>query len=85
LRAGRRLDVIAQSKLGATTITATPANGDVIGWLHEDGKFAMITFYLLTRSFADGSNLFTNYWLHYAFGLGVFGLLNGVKFIAQVS
>lgn len=85
LKAGKRLDIIAQGKLGSTSISTTPVNGDVIGWLHEDGKFALITFYLLTRSFADGSNLFTNYWLHYAFGLGVFGLLMGVKFVAQVA
>ena len=91
LKAGRRLDIITQMKIKdtagnlPTAMTMTPVNNEVIGWLHENDKFALITFYLLTRSFADGSNLFTNYWLHYAFGMGVFGLLMGVKFVAQVS
>jgi len=85
LKAGRRMDIIPQTKLNGTTIPATHfVDNEVIGYLHEEGKFALITMYKITRSFADPSNLFTNYWLHYAFGLGVFGLLMGVKFVARV-
>jgi hypothetical protein len=84
LRAGKRLDIVAQSALSGAPVSIKPIDGDTIGWLHEEGKFALVTFYLLTRSFADGSNLFTNYWLHYAFGLGVFGLAMGVKMVVKL-
>jgi hypothetical protein len=69
-----RLDIIPNSKL---------TNGKTIGILCHQDKFALLDFYHLQHAFFDPSTLYTNYFLHYAFGMGVFGLAPAIMFVAS--
>lgn len=55
---------------------------NVIAVLSQGDKFALADFYKLTFSFNDASNLFTNIFLHFAYGLGVFKYAPAVEFIS---
>lgn len=51
---------------------------DFIGILCQRNKFAKVDFYNLEYSFFDGSNLYTHWFLHFAYGMGIFQTKNGV-------
>lgn len=59
-------------------------NANTIGWLSDKMKFALADFYSVMLSFMDASTLYTNYFYHFAYGLGVFKYAPGVKFVANV-
>ena len=55
----------------------------VICWISHPNKFALADFYNVQLSIVDPSTLYTNYFLHYAYGAGVFKYLPAVKVIAN--
>lgn len=59
-------------------------NSKTIGWLSDKMKFALADFYTIMLSFTDVSTLYTNYFYHFSYGLGVFKYAPGVKFVANV-
>lgn len=59
-------------------------NVKTIGWLSDKMKFALADFYSVMLSFMDASTLYTNYFYHFAYGLGVFKYAPGVKFVANI-
>lgn len=54
-----------------------------IGYLFDKEKLALADYYKLTMSFTDASNLFTNTFLHFAYGKGVFANAIGIKIVAN--
>lgn len=61
----------------------TTANSNTIAWLSSKNKFALADFYKMTLSIKDPSTLYENYFMHFAYGTGVFQYAPGVKFIAK--
>lgn len=55
-----------------------------IGFLMDKEKLAMADYYKLQMSFTDASTLFTNSFLHFAYGKGIFSNAVGIKFVANV-
>jgi len=55
-----------------------------IGFLMDKEKLAMADYYKLQMSFTDASTLFTNSFLHFAYGKGIFANAVGIKFVANV-
>lgn len=62
----------------------TGANASTIGYLFDKQKLAMADYYKLQMSFTDASTLFTNSFLHFAYGKGIFANAVGIKFVANV-
>lgn len=52
-----------------------------IGFLMDKDKLALATYYKLQMSFTDASTLFTNSFLHFAYGKGIFSNAVGIKFV----
>lgn len=63
----------------------TSANSSCVGWLCYEKKFAVADFYRLTQSFFDGSTLYENLFLHFAYGAGTFEYAPGIKIMTTVS
>lgn len=59
-------------------------NEKVIAWLSSKNKFAIADFYKVTLSIMDPSTTYTNTFLHFSYGAGVFKYAPGVKFVANV-
>ena len=59
-------------------------NTTTIAWLGDKKKFAFADYYRITRAFADPSTLYTNYFYHFAYGMGIFKYAPCVKFVAKV-
>ena len=57
---------------------------DTIGFLMDKDKLALADFYNLQMSFTDASTLYTNSFLHFAYGVGIFANAVGVKFKAKL-
>lgn len=74
LQRGNRLDEIPSSRL---------TDQSIIGILGHHDKFSILDFYHIQHSFFDPSTLYTHYYLHYAFGMGIFGLAPAVVFKAN--
>lgn len=53
---------------------------DTICFLMDKQKLAMADFYKLQMSFTDASTLYTNSFLHFAYGKGIFANAIGIKF-----
>lgn len=63
----------------------TTANqGSTIGFLLDKQKLAMADYYKLQMSFTDASTLWTNSFLHFAYGKGIFQNAIGIKFVANL-
>lgn len=60
------------------------SQGTTIGFLFDKQKLAMADYYKLQMSFTDASTLFTNSFLHFAYGKGVFANAIGIKFVANI-
>lgn len=58
-------------------------NSRVIAWLHDKDKFALADFYSLTMGIQDPSTTYNNRFYHYAYGVGIFKYLPGVKFVVN--
>lgn len=61
------------------------ANVNTICWVTHKNKFALADFYKVVLSILDPSNMYTNYFEHFAYGVGMFTYLPGVKFVANFS
>ncbi|MDV3429652.1 MAG: hypothetical protein LIR50_22090 [Bacillota bacterium] len=61
----------------------TGANVNTICYLMDKEKLAMADFYKLQMSFTDASTLYTNSFLHFAYGVGIFKNAVGIKFVAN--
>ena len=61
----------------------TLANAGVIAWVHDIDKFALADFYSVTLGIQDPSTTYTNRFFHYAYGVGIFKYLPGVKFVEK--
>lgn len=57
---------------------------DVICFLFDKQKLAMADFYKLQMSFTDASTLYTNSFLHFAYGKGIFSNAIGIVFKTNV-
>lgn len=57
---------------------------NTIGFLFDVDKLAMADYYKLQMSFTDASTLFTNSFLHFAYGKGIFKNAVGIKFVKNV-
>lgn len=66
------------------SIFAANSQGTTIGFLFDKQKLAMADYYKLQMSFTDASTLFTNSFLHFAYGKGVFANAIGIKFVANI-
>lgn len=55
-----------------------------IGWLMDVDKLALADFYKLQMAFTDASTLFTNSFLHFAYGEGMFKNAIGIKLVANL-
>lgn len=62
----------------------TDGNATTICYLMDKQKLAMADYYKLQMSFTDASTLFTNSFLHFAYGKGIFANAVGIKFVAKV-
>lgn len=60
----------------------TSANANTICWITDKDKFALADFYKTTLSITDPSTTYTNNFLHFAYGKGVFTYAAGVKIVA---
>ena len=72
---------ITKDVLNEDVFTAQPTT---IGFLMDNQKLAMADYYKLQMSFTDASTLFTNSFLHFAYGKGIFQNAVGIKFVANI-
>lgn len=72
---------ITKDVLNEDVFSAQPTT---IGFLMDNQKLAMADYYKLQMSFTDASTLFTNSFLHFAYGKGIFQNAVGIKFVANV-
>lgn len=75
---GLQKDVLAES------IFTANSQGTTIAFLFDKDKLAMADYYKLQMSFTDASTLFTNSFLHFAYGKGIFKNAIGIKFVANL-
>ena len=75
---GFKKDVLAEDIFVANN------QGTTIGFLFDEDKLAMADYYKLQMSFTDASTLFTNSFLHFAYGEGIFENAAGIKFVANL-
>ena len=66
------------------TDAITEDNELTIAWLSAKNKFALADFYKVTMSIVDPSTTYTNIFLHFAYGMGIFKYAPGVKFVAKL-
>lgn len=82
-KVGEMLGGIQKDVLNEKLFTAN-SQGTTIGFLMDKEKLAMADYYKLQMSFTDASTLFTNSFLHFAYGKGIFKNAIGIKFVANV-
>ena len=76
--------LVAQTVKGTVTDAITGDNELTIAWLSAKNKFALADFYKVTMSIVDPSTTYTNIFLHFAYGMGIFKYAPGVKFVAKL-
>ena len=82
-KVGKMLDGFTKDVLSESIFTAN-SQGTTIGFLMDKEKLAMADYYKLQMSFTDASTLFTNSFLHFAYGKGIFKNAIGIKFVANI-
>lgn len=80
-KVGEMLDGPKKQILNENLFSAQPTT---IGFLLDVDKLALADYYKLQMSFTDASTLFTNSFLHFAYGEGIFKNAVGIKFVANV-
>lgn len=82
-KVGEMLGGIQKDVLNEAIFKAN-SQGTTIGFLMDKEKLAMADYYKLQMSFTDASTLFTNSFLHFAYGKGIFKNAIGIKFVANI-
>lgn len=82
-KVGEMLSGFTKDVLSESIFTAN-SQGTTIGFLFDKDKLAMADYYKLQMSFTDASTLFTNSFLHFAYGKGIFKNAIGIKFVANI-
>lgn len=80
-KVGEMLDGPSKSILSKDLFSNQPTT---IGFLMDVDKLALADYYKLQMSFTDASTLYTNSFLHFAYGKGIFQNAVGIKFVANL-
>lgn len=82
-KVGEMIDGLTKDVLNEDIFTANNES-NTIAFLFDKDKLAMADYYKLQMSFTDASTLFTNSFLHFAYGKGIFKNAIGIKFVKNV-
>ncbi len=82
-KVGEMIDGLTKDVLNEDIFTANNES-NTIAFLFDKDKLAMADYYKLQMSFTDASTLFTNSFLHFAYGMGIFKNAIGIKFVKNV-
>lgn len=82
-KVGEMIDGLTKDVLNEALFTAN-GKGNTICYLFDKDKLAMADYYKLQMSFTDASTLFTNSFLHFAYGKGIFKNAIGIEFVKNV-